>query len=482
MKRSLTAALALFLSACGEPDYAPSVSDADRALGAEQHPRLLAEFGGAYDARQAPYVAGLGEKIAVAAGLPGDCTFTLVNTDVVNAFAVPGCYIYVTRGLMALVDSEAELAGVLGHEVGHIVAAHSRRQQRRSIWRTLGVIAVGLTGSERLTRLAGEAAQYFTLRYSRNQENEADDLGVRYLAEAGYDPYAAADMLATLGRQERFMAATNGSDSARGLPEWASSHPLPEGRVAHAREAAAETGIADGALPEGEEAYLRAVDGLLYGDDPQQGFVLGRRFAHPVMRIAFDAPPGFTLTNSPRAIRITGPDARGEFGGGALPPGGLEDYAGRLAAGLLGDAPREIGVPQRAVIGGLPAIILPVAVASQGGTLPLTIAAYDVGDGQAYHFIIIGSPRSGGGGGGARAIAALFASFRRLSGAEAATLRPRFVRVATTRPGDTLATISRAMASNDPTALFLLLNDRAADQPIRPGEPVKLVVEAGPRG
>jgi predicted Zn-dependent protease len=286
---------------------------------------------------------------------------------VVNAFAVPGCYIYLTRGLMSVVNSEAELASVLAHEVGHIVADHSERQQKRSLWRSLGVMAVGLvTQSERLTQLAGAAAGYFTLSYSRKQEFESDDLGIRYLKEAGYDPYAAAQMLGALGRNEQFMARTRGRDEARSIPEWARTHPLTENRVERARDTAAGTGIAAGALPGNEARYLREVDGLLYGDDPAQGFVQGRRFAHPVMRIGFEAPEGFTLTNSPQAILIDGPDGlRGEFGGGRMPRGGLEAYAsaparagaeGRPGRGGRGhpDAGERSACPVRAGPGGDP--------------------------------------------------------------------------------------------------------------------------------
>src|SRR5687767_11521489 len=152
----LLASLAL-LAGCGDGgDYEPEIRSEEQRIGAEQHPQLVAEFGGAYRAPEAVYARRVGEKVAAAAGLEGQCTFTLVNSDVVNAFAVPGCYIYITRGMMGLVNSEAELAAVLSHEVGHIVSAHGRRQQRRSFWRSLGVLAVGLvTGSDKLTRIAG---------------------------------------------------------------------------------------------------------------------------------------------------------------------------------------------------------------------------------------------------------------------------------------------------------------------------------------
>src|SRR5688572_19537726 len=163
--RVFLAAAALTLSACGGGGEEPGVSASDREAGAEIHPRLLAEFGGRYEGGEAAYVSRLGERVAAIAGLQGQCTFTLVNSDVVNAFAVPGCYIYVTRGLMALVNSEAELVSVLAHEMGHIVGRHSQRQERRALWRRLGVLAVGfVTESERLTRIAGGAASLFGLR------------------------------------------------------------------------------------------------------------------------------------------------------------------------------------------------------------------------------------------------------------------------------------------------------------------------------
>lgn len=482
MRRFVSPLLAgslLLIAGCGgggEPaEYHPQIEEAERRLGAEQHPVLLAEFGGAYQGPEAAYVARIGEGIAQAAELGGECTFTLVNTDVVNAFAVPGCYIYVTRGLMGLVNSEAELASVLAHELGHIVADHSSRQQNRSILRELGVIAVGLvTGSDRLTRLAGQAAQYFTLRYSRTQEYESDDLGIRYMKAAGYDPYEAADMLGALGRQERFVAGTDG-DNAKAIPEWARTHPLTENRIERARQTAAKTGVADNALPEKIGPFLDEVDGLLYGDDPEQGFVLGRRFAHPVMRISFEAPAGFTLTNSPQAILLAGPDGvRGEFGGGTLPAGGLGAYVEALLGQMLGGSQAEIGAPEQRRINGLPALVVPVLVRTEQGDARIHVAAYATGGDAAYHFIMVSS-----GSGNDAAIDRLIGSFRLLTPAEAQSLRPRQIRVVAAGPGDNVQSLARRMASDHPLDHFLMLNGRSADQPLRPGERVKIVTFAG---
>jgi predicted Zn-dependent protease len=469
------AAAALVLPGCGSGD-GPPVTENERQVGAEQHPRLLAEFGGAYKAPEAQYLSALGEKVASAAGLSGQCTFTLINSDVVNAFAVPGCFIYVTRGLMGLVNSEAELASVLAHELGHIAGNHSEQQQRRSLWRNLGVAAVSvLTGSERLAGLAGEAAAYFGLRYSRKQEYEADDRGLATLQAAGYDPYEAADMLGALGRNEQFTAATRATDQAKSIPEWARTHPLTENRIARAREAAAKTGLADNQLPEGVVPYLREVDGLLYGDDPQQGFVLGRRFMHPVMLIGFEAPPGFTLTNSPQAIMIDGPDGlRGQFGGGEMPPGGLPAYAEAVLGGLLGKAPARVGTAQPTNVNGVPALFLPVSVTTGEGEVLLSLMTYAGPGGGAFHFIMVSPPRIAA----PDALQALFGSFHLLNREEAATLRPRVIRVVTAGPNATYQSIASGMASDRPVPHLLMLNARTANQPLRPGEPLKTVVWA----
>ena len=469
---TITALALLLLSGCQDepaPDYVPQISAEEAKFGAAQHPRLLAELGGEYRGDEQSYVRQLGAKMAGAAGFGDRCTFTLVNSDVVNAFAVPGCYIYVTRGLMAIVTSEAELASVLGHEIGHIAGRHSERQQNRSLWSTLGVIAISLTGSEQLTRLAAGAAQLFTTRYSRTQEYESDELGIRYLREAGYDPYAAADMLDALSRQERFLSESGGRDEARSVPEWVRSHPLTAKRIARARQLARATGLADDALPEAEAPYLAAVDGLLYGDDPEQGFVIGRYFAHPLLRIAFEAPPGFTLANSPQAIGLHGPNGvRGEFSGGMIPKGGLPAYLDQVLAQVVGDADIRPGTTQSGMINGLPAITVPVRVATRQGTADIWLAAYDGGGGRAYHFVLM----SRTGEEEAAAIERLFRSFRQIDAQEAAALHPRAIHIVTVAPGESAASLARRIADPHPLALLSVLN---GGQPVVPGRRVKIV-------
>ncbi|MDB5699319.1 MAG: hypothetical protein JWN69_2123 [Alphaproteobacteria bacterium] len=469
----------LLLGGCGtgqEKAYHPRIEDWERELGAEQHPQILAEFGGSYKGDEAPYVARVGEQVAAAAGLPRQCTFTLVNTDVVNAFAVPGCYIYVTRGLLAIVNSEAELASILAHETGHIVADHSERQQKRSLWRNLGVFAVGfVTGSERLTRIAGRAAALFTLRYSRKQEYEADDLGIATMIKAGYNPFAAADMFGALARNEHFVAQTSGHDEASSIPEWSRTHPLTENRIERARNAAAATGPAGDALPEKKAVFLDRVDGLLYGDDPEQGFVVGRHFAHPLLRIAFTAPPGFTLTNSPQSILIEGPDGlRGEFGGGSLPTEGLEAYVSALTAKLLQGAPAAVGAATPTLINGVPTLIVPLRAETEAGPIEIAIAAYDGSNRRAHHFTMISPPTAAANA----AITELFRSFRLLSPQQAAALRPRAIDVVTAGARDSIQSLAARMATDHKLAHFLMLNGRTADAPLRAGERLKLVVMA----
>ncbi len=470
----VTASLAACATVSSTPD-APSVAPNARARAAQQHPQIVEQFGGAVEGPVAAYVAQVGERVATAAGVPGQCTFTLINTDVVNAFAVPGCYIYVTRGILAIMNSEDELASVLGHEVGHVVADHSAQRQNAATLSTLGALIVGVaTGSGELAQMAGQAAQLYTLNYSRDQEFESDDLGVRYLNATGYNAFASADVLGSLGQQDELNARVNNRQAASAIPAWARTHPLSADRVRRASAQAQAAGATPGQPPEQERAFLAAIDGLLYGDDPEQGFVNGRTFAHPVMRIAFDAPEGFTLTNTTRAVIVQGQSGQAQFsGGGALGQTSLEAYATNGLRQVLGQTRAQYGQVQRTTVNGLETVTAPARAQTQNGQIvDVGVTAYRVGD-RAYHFITI-TPQGGG-----AALTSMLRSMRQLSASEAAALRPRQIDVVTVRAGDTPQRLAQRMAFDTyQLDRFLALNGLSANATLNVGDQVKIVTYA----
>jgi predicted Zn-dependent protease len=454
---------------------ARSISATDKRQGAEAHPQLLQEFGGAYTGSQSAYVTSVGRRIAVQSGLSNsqqDFTITLLNSPVNNAFAIPGGYVYVTRQLLALMNDEAELASVLGHEVGHVAARHSSKRNTRSTLGSLGSVLVGvLTGSSELMQVAGQAAQMYTLSYSRSQEYQADDLGIRYLAKAGYDPAAAADILDSLEAQSTLEARATGQER-EGVPTWARSHPNTPDRVARARREAAKTGATGG--NRNRDAFLTALNGVAYDDDPRQGIIDGAKFRHPDLKLQFQAPAGFAMQNSPSAVIVSGNGGQAQFGGGAL-SGGLNDYIAKVFQGVAGNQGQiQFSQPQRTTINGLEAAASTARANTQSGQVDVTVTAYQFAPNTAYHFVTITPAGSGLG-----PLRPLIQSVRRLSDSEAAQIRARRVEVVTVKAGDTARSLSQRMAYGSfQLERFLTLNALAANQGLRPGDRVKLVVYA----
>ena len=454
---------------------ARSISASDKRTGAQAHPQLLQEFGGAYSGPQAAYVTSVGRRVAMQSGLSNsqqDFTITLLNSPVNNAFAIPGGYVYVTRQLLALMNDEAELASVLGHEVGHVAARHSSKRNTRSTLGSLGSLLVGvLTGSSELMQVAGQAAQLYTLSYSRSQEYQADDLGIRYLAGAGYDPMAAADMLASLDAQSTLDARAAGRDQ-RSVPSWANSHPNTPDRVARARKKANETRATGG--NRNRDAFLAALNGVIYDDDPKQGIIDGATFRHPDLKFQFQAPSGFAMQNSPSAVLVSGSGGQAQFGGGTL-SGGLDAYIGKVFQGLAGNQGQiQYSEPQKTTVNGLEAASSTARANTQSGQVDVTVTAYQFGPGTAYHFVTIAPAGSGLG-----PFRSMIQSVRRLSDSEVAQIRGRKVEVVTVKAGDTSRSLSTRMAYGDyQLERFLTLNALAANDALRPGDKVKLVVYA----
>lgn len=472
----LLAVVAVALAGClidpatGERSLGQAITREDElAIGREEHPRILRQFGGAYaDAQIAAYVNGVGQNLAKVSELPELAfTFTVLNSPIVNAFALPGGYVYVTRGLLALAGSEAELASVLAHEIGHVTARHAAQRHQRA-----ATVQVAAKPGE----LNQDPAAYVQ-GYSRDQELEADTLGIRYLARAGYDPQAMSSFLKKLDAQARLDADLMGlKPDQTDQMSFTSTHPRTADRVEAAAKRAGEVATQTPAPPQrglNAEAYLKRIDGILYGDDPEQGFVNGRTFSHPGMRISFEAPQGASLTNTPQAVIVRGQNLQSQFSGGAL-QGSLEAYANNVLRQVIGQAPAtQIEQARRSTINGLEAVsVLARAQTQQGQVLDVSVVAYRVGD-RAYHFVSI-TPQ-----GGMNVINPMTASFRQISAQEAAALRPRQISLATVGARDTAQSLANRMAFDDyRLERFLALNGLESASDLRAGQTVKLVTYA----
>jgi predicted Zn-dependent protease len=454
-----------------------AISARDKAEGAKAHPQLVAEFGGAMTGPQASYVEGVGKTIAVQSGLSnarGDFIVTLLNSPVNNAFAIPGGYVYVTRQLVALMNNEAELAGVLGHEVGHVAARHSAKRQsaatRNTIIGVLGsVLSSAILGSGTAGQIGqqifSQGSQLLTLSYSRGQETEADNLGIDYLRRASYDPRAMGTVLQSLARQNALDARLMGTSNQ--VPAWASTHPDPASRV---RAALNRAGTA-AAGATNRDAFLRNIDGILYGDDPKQGIVEGRKFTHPDLRLAFEAPNGFYLLNGTRAVTIGGQGGRGEFSTGPY-SGDLAAYVNAVFAALAQQNQIQIQPSQlqRTTVNGLPAAYALARVQGQSGTIDVTVFAYEFARDQAFHFMTLSQA------GNANQFNGMYASVRRISASEAGAVRPRKLAVVTVRSGDTVQSLAGRMAYTEAAVdRFLVLNGLDSNARPVPGQRVKII-------
>ncbi len=477
---STTAAAALALSGCAGTGNIPSASApitrSEAQIGAEAHPQLLAEFGGAMSGTHAQYVRQVGQNIAVQSGLGNareSFTVSLVNSPVNNAFAIPGGYVYTTRQLVTLMNNEAELAAVLGHEVGHVAARHSQRRQAKaqqnSLLGVLGAVVGSVIGGgvgQQLGQLAMQSSQLLTLRFSRSQELEADELGIRYLNQAGYDPRAMGTVLRSLAMQNALDARLQGRDDAR-LPEWASTHPDPASRVQTALSKAQAVGAAGGITS--RDTFLTRIDGLIYGDDPEQGIVEGRQFIHPELRLAFTAPQGFYMINSPSAVTISGQSGKAQL---TLAPynGDLGSYVTSVFAGLSEQQQVRPQGLQRTTVNGLPAAYGTARVNNSNSQVDVTVFAYEFANDRAYHFTAI-MPA-----GRSSAFNSMFGSMRRIDAQTAANIQPRHVEVVTVGSGDTVAGLARRMAySDNQVERFRVLNGLTANENVRAGQKVKIV-------
>ena len=462
--------------ATGEQSFTGFMSpDRERQIGAEEHPKMVEAFGGKYqDVALSRYLNGLGGLLQSTSEQPKPpFTFTLLDSPVINAFALPGGYVYVSRGLMALANDEAELAGVVAHEIGHVTARHSAQRMSRGILASLGAAVLGAAlGEPLLGNAARVAVGAYIQGFSRDQEFEADQLGVRYLTRAGFDPMAMASFIGAMGEEHKLalkVADKEGQDPAQGL---FSSHPRTGVRVEKAA-ASARSGAKNN-LARDADVYLNQIDGMIYGDSPHQGYVRGREFAHAGLKFRFTAPLGFRLQNSETAVF-------GEHSGGALLrfDGRKLDNRNlstqRYLTRVWADGFNFTDV-ETIDINGMEAATGAGRISGRDGPLDVRFVAIRFSRDQVYRFLFLTPPNQ----------SAQFNeeyrrstfSFNRMRAAAAAALKPLRVRVITVRAGDTPKSLARSMAVEDfPLERFRVLNGFGANEPLTPGRRVKIISE-----
>ncbi|HEY8591597.1 MAG TPA: M48 family metalloprotease [Sphingomicrobium sp.] len=447
------------------------VADAQRG-----HAELLEEYGGAETGPRAAYVQAVGRRVGAFSGIANPnqaLQFTVLNAAVENALSVPGGYIYITRQLMGLMNDESELAFAVGHEVGHVAANHAHIREQYSRQNPLGVfgqILGAVFGDQVLGGMLQQRAQLQQLSFSRDQEYQADTLGMRYMLAAGYDPAGAAQLLAALSRQKALQARVEGRTN-RQTPEWASTHPLSENRMQRALVAGQQTGRL-GTGVRNRDGFLAQLDGVYVDDDPAQGIIDGPVFTHPDLRIQFRVPAGYLMSNGTYAVTVAGSAGKAQFSGGAY-RGSLENYVASVFQALTqGQYRIAAPPPQRLTINGMQAAVTTARINTNSGLIDASVVAYQWDPQRVYHFLMLTR-----GGTGIGPFTPMISSLRKISQAEASAIRPRVIQVVTVGRGDTIQSLAARMAYRDlKLERFLTLNGLAANSPLVPGQRVKLAV------
>jgi predicted Zn-dependent protease len=324
-----TAALGAALAGCatnpvtGRPDVVTMSAAQEVEIGRELHPKVLQQYGRYADERLQAYVNDVGQRIAAKSHRPElQYTFTVLDSEEVNAFALPGGYVYITRGIMAYLNSAAELAAVLGHEVGHVTARHAVRQQSGAMAAGVGATLIGvLTGSGDLANLANMAGSALVRGYGRDMELEADAIGSEYLARLGYEPEAMIDVVRLLKNQEllEVQIARQEGREPRVYHGVFSTHPDNDTRLKEVVGVARKASTGE-SRPDGRDEYLDRIAGLPVGPSREQGVVRGSRFYHGSLGVTVAFPSGWAVRNLPSKVLALNPQKDAVLQVMAVPP------------------------------------------------------------------------------------------------------------------------------------------------------------------
>ena len=488
--RAPAAAALLLLAGCatnpvtGGREFALMTEGQEISIGEDADAQIREQMG-VYDSPALQgYVADLGHRIAAMSHRPNlPWRFTVVDSPAVNAFALPGGYIYLTRGILVYLGDEAELAGVLGHEIGHVTARHAVQAYSRATGAQLGLLLGQIFlptmrsnpyGTPGMMDAAASGLGLLLLKFGRDDEIQADRLGAEYAAGGGWHPEGVAGMLSTLGR-------INELSDRHGVPNWLSTHPEPTARVAEVAPTVArliET-VDASRLRVDRGGYLERIVGVRYGDNPEEGIARGREFVHPVLRLGVEFPEGWEIQNSAAVVVARQPGRNGYMALQLVE----EEQAATLEAIAERDTPRDARNVSAASsrINGLDAYVRSYQRDLDDIGAVMVRVAYLRYDGRVYML------------GGVipvadytrieREVDRSIRSFRVLSAEEAARILPHEIALYEAAAGDTWQRIAqRAGGELVPAATLAIMNGYPVDEQPRAGERLKIVVQGQPVG
>jgi predicted Zn-dependent protease len=470
-------AIALALAACsslvpGErealladlPKATADDSEANRA-----HQRILAAYGGGYkDARLEALLNRTVDQLVAASERP-DLKYkvTVLNSPNINAFALPSGHLYVTRGTVALATDTSELASVMAHEMAHVIADHaSMRQDQAQQAAIASRVVSDVLSDPSEGALALAKSKIALASFSRAQELEADGIGVGIAARAGFDPYGAARFLTAMGRNAELRAGASGPDTR--AADLLSTYPATPDRIKNAQLNARQFS-APGAGERDKANYLAALDGLVYGENPVDGFARGRRFIHPRLGFTFVVPEGFTIDNDAQAVLGVKDGGTQAMRLDAVNVPGDQTLGSYLTSGWMENVdPASL---QDLTFGGFPA----TTATAKGQEWSYRLYAMRFGR-QVYRFIYAAKNMTPAVD---QAFRASLESFRRLSVSESEAAKPLRLKILTVRPGDTVDSLARRHMANldHPVERFRMINGLGSGEAVKAGEQVKTVME-----
>ena len=451
--------------ATGERQFSLISEDQEIQMGKEADEQIVASLGVYPDPGLQKYISDLGMKLASSSERPGlPWTFRVVDDPVVNAFAIPGGHIYITRGILAHLENEAELAGVMGHEIGHVTAKHSVSQMSRTQLAQFG-LGIGMILKPELQQygqLASAGLGVLFLKFGRDDENQADALGVRYSNRVGYDPNQLIAVMTTLDR------VTQASGSER-IPEWLSTHPDPGNRKENIKAQVDQIGYASLGKQINESGYLKQIDGTVFGQNPREGFFRGNVFIQPELKFRFEFPEGWKTINQKEAVIGVSPnkDAAIQI---TLAKEKSADAAAReffAQKGLAGEGARS------ADIHGFKARSGNFSATTEQGTVVGTVAFVEFG-GNVYQ--ILGHGGQTAWTGYESAARKSIATFDKLADPKLLNVQPLHIKIVKIDKEMTVEQFNKRYPSAVPVETIALINQVDLNEQLRAGRQVKQVV------